>query len=189
MQFPLSIAIFLFHWTFCSHYIRASVTVLFPEMVVIKSDALIIGSGVAGLMAALRFAKRGKTVAILAKADLKEGSTLYAQGGMSAVPLSETGQPLEGVCRFACRISAQGFCWKSSVGNICTNLFTGDTFAAHVRDTMKAGAGLCEQSVVEQFVEKAFPHTIQTLIDLGVEFTKADKDGRSPFSASLPPCC
>jgi succinate dehydrogenase/fumarate reductase flavoprotein subunit len=64
-------------------------------MVVIKSDALIIGSGVAGLMAALRFAKRGKTVAILAKADLKEGSTLYAQGGMSAVPLSETGQPLE----------------------------------------------------------------------------------------------
>ncbi|MEN8174292.1 MAG: L-aspartate oxidase [Pseudomonadota bacterium] len=47
-------------------------------------DVLIIGSGAAGLNLALRL-DPGLSVAVIAKRELSEGSTLYAQGGISAV--------------------------------------------------------------------------------------------------------
>jgi L-aspartate oxidase len=49
-----------------------------------RFDVLIIGSGAAGLSLALRLPGHVR-VAILSKGDLEEGSTLYAQGGISAV--------------------------------------------------------------------------------------------------------
>lgn len=48
------------------------------------SDVLIIGSGAAGLTAALNLADRFK-VTVLAKGRLDEGSTAWAQGGIAAV--------------------------------------------------------------------------------------------------------
>ena len=48
------------------------------------SDVLIIGSGAAGLTAALNLAERF-TVTVLAKGGLDEGSTAWAQGGIAAV--------------------------------------------------------------------------------------------------------
>ena len=48
------------------------------------TDVLIVGSGVAGLCLALRLAETVK-VTVLAKADLTQGSSLYAQGGVAAV--------------------------------------------------------------------------------------------------------
>ena len=53
-----------------------------------RHDVLIVGSGAAGLSLALRLADRAR-VALLAKAPLAEGATLYAQGGISVV-LDET---------------------------------------------------------------------------------------------------
>ncbi|MFT5063897.1 MAG: L-aspartate oxidase, partial [Gammaproteobacteria bacterium] len=47
-------------------------------------DVLIIGSGAAGLTLALRLPKR-LSIAVVSKDRLAEGSTLYAQGGISAV--------------------------------------------------------------------------------------------------------
>ena len=47
-------------------------------------DVLIIGSGAAGLTAALRLAQQTK-VMVLSKGPLSEGSTQYAQGGIAAV--------------------------------------------------------------------------------------------------------
>jgi L-aspartate oxidase len=47
-------------------------------------DVLVIGSGAAGLTAALNLAERFK-VAVLAKGGLSEGSTAWAQGGIAAV--------------------------------------------------------------------------------------------------------
>jgi L-aspartate oxidase len=47
-------------------------------------DVLIIGSGAAGLSLALKVADKFK-VTVLSKGPLKEGSTLYAQGGIAAV--------------------------------------------------------------------------------------------------------
>jgi L-aspartate oxidase len=48
------------------------------------SDILVIGSGAAGLTAALNLAARFK-VTVLAKGALNEGSTAWAQGGIAAV--------------------------------------------------------------------------------------------------------
>ena len=47
-------------------------------------DVLVIGSGGAGLSLALRLPAQTR-VAVLSKSRLEEGSTLYAQGGISAV--------------------------------------------------------------------------------------------------------
>ncbi len=54
----------------------------------VTSDVLIIGGGLAGLSLALRLAPHA-SIALLAKADLPQGSSLYAQGGVAAV-LNET---------------------------------------------------------------------------------------------------
>ncbi|MDC0535496.1 L-aspartate oxidase [Francisellaceae bacterium] len=49
-----------------------------------KHDVLIIGAGTAGLTAALRLADY-LSIAVICKAKLGEGSSLYAQGGIAAV--------------------------------------------------------------------------------------------------------
>ena len=48
-----------------------------------RGDFLIIGSGIAGLRAAISLAEAG-TVVILTKADPRESNTGYAQGGIAA---------------------------------------------------------------------------------------------------------
>ncbi|MGN6123502.1 MAG: L-aspartate oxidase, partial [Sphingomonas oligoaromativorans] len=53
-------------------------------MVTRPFDVVIVGSGAAGLTAALSLAERFK-VAVLAKGGLSEGSTAWAQGGIAAV--------------------------------------------------------------------------------------------------------
>jgi L-aspartate oxidase len=51
--------------------------------VALRPDFLIIGSGIAGLRAAVELADAG-TVLILTKAEPREGNTGYAQGGIAA---------------------------------------------------------------------------------------------------------
>ena len=101
-------------------------------------DVLIIGSGAAGLTAALTLAPTRK-VAVLAKGKLGGGATEWAQGGIAAV------------------------------------LEKGDSFDAHVEDTMIAGAGLNNRAVVEHVVGGA-PAAIARLAELGVPFN-LDDDG------------
>src|SRR5438105_9982385 len=96
------------------------------------ADVLIVGSGAAGLTAALNLAETHK-VAVIAKGALGDSATGRAQGGIAAV------------------------------------LEEGDSFEAHVNDTMIAGGGLNDQRVVEHVVEAA-PRAIGHLIDLGVPF-------------------
>ncbi|WP_340560272.1 L-aspartate oxidase [Streptomyces sp. GSL17-111] len=50
----------------------------------IEADVVVVGSGVAGLTAALRCAATGLTTVIVTKADLNDGSTRWAQGGIAA---------------------------------------------------------------------------------------------------------
>src|SRR3972149_1067307 len=54
----------------------------------IISDAVVIGSGVAGLSAALEISKQ-YDVALVTKDELKETATLYAQGGVATAVSSE----------------------------------------------------------------------------------------------------
>ncbi|NND65990.1 MAG: FAD-dependent oxidoreductase, partial [Halioglobus sp.] len=49
-----------------------------------EHDVLVIGSGAAGLSLALHLGSE-RRVALVSKADLTQGSTYWAQGGMAAV--------------------------------------------------------------------------------------------------------
>ncbi|WP_428380127.1 L-aspartate oxidase [Nevskia ramosa] len=105
------------------------------------TDVLILGSGAAGLSAALRLAEAGHAVCVVSKGTLASGSTLWAQGGISAV------------------------------------LDEDDSVEAHVRDTLIAGAGLCDEAAVRFTVERG-PECIAWLVDQGVVFTHADGELR-----------
>ncbi|WP_280813498.1 L-aspartate oxidase [Variovorax sp. TBS-050B] len=101
-------------------------------------DVLIVGSGLAGLSAALLLAP-ARRVAVLTKRALNDGSSAWAQGGIAAV------------------------------------LAAGDSFDAHVEDTLVAGAGLCDPAATRRVVEHA-PAAIHWLRELGVPFSEEDGD-------------
>lgn len=60
-------------------------------------------------------------------------------------------------------------------GGIAAVLNPDDTFEAHVKDTLEAGAGLCDEEVVRMVVESG-PARVKELMDLGVQFIK-EKNG------------
>ncbi len=59
-----------------------------------RADVIVVGSGVAGLTAALRARAIGRTVLLVTKAQVNEGSTRWAQGGIAAA-LAEDDSPEE----------------------------------------------------------------------------------------------
>ena len=59
-----------------------------------RADVIVVGSGVAGLTAALRARAIGRTVLLVTKAQVNEGSTRWAQGGIAAA-LSDDDSPDE----------------------------------------------------------------------------------------------
>lgn len=60
-------------------------------------------------------------------------------------------------------------------GGVAGVLDKEDSVEAHVKDTLAAGAGLCDESAVRFTVENS-TDAIQWLIDLGVPFTKDDQE-------------
>jgi len=55
-----------------------------------------------------------------------------------------------------------------------------DSFELHVRDTLEAGAGLCDEQVVRTIVTEA-PARIQDLVDLGMQFDEREVSGHREF--------
>lgn len=62
-------------------------------------------------------------------------------------------------------------------GGIASVTSKEDSFEAHVRDTLEAGAGLCREDVVRTIVEEG-PARIQELIDLGMRFSEREDPTR-----------
>ncbi|HXZ85903.1 MAG TPA: FAD-dependent oxidoreductase, partial [Myxococcota bacterium] len=58
-------------------------------------------------------------------------------------------------------------------GGIAAVLGPGDSFEAHIQDTLVAGAGLCDEAAV-RFVVQHGPDAARGLIDLGVRFDRSE---------------
>src|SRR3989304_5630042 len=105
----------------------------------IRSDFLVIGSGIAGLSFALKICKYG-SVAIVTKRDCEESSTKYAQGGIASVMAED------------------------------------DSYELHIKDTIEAGAGLCNEEAVKLLVENG-PEGVKELMELGTKFSFRKDNG------------
>jgi L-aspartate oxidase len=101
------------------------------------ADLVVVGTGVAGLSAALSAREAGLRVLVVTKADAADGNTRWAQGGV-AVVLPDEHEP-------------------------------GDTVAAHVEDTLVAGAGLCDADAVAAILADG-PGAVTALRQLGAVF-------------------
>jgi L-aspartate oxidase len=100
-----------------------------------EADVVVVGSGAAGLTAALTAAARGRRVLLLTKEDIGQGATPLAQGGLAAA----TGP--------------------------------GDNPVLHQRDTIEAGAGLCDPAAVAVLVSEA-PGEIARLAGRGARLER-----------------
>jgi len=61
-------------------------------------------------------------------------------------------------------------------GGIAAVLAQGDTMESHIADTQAAGAGLCDPETVRFVVERG-PQAVESLIELGVDFTRSEGSG------------
>jgi L-aspartate oxidase len=105
----------------------------------IKTDILIIGSGAAGMTAAIELSNRFK-ITLITKNSLIDSSTWYAQGGIAAV------------------------------------IDSNDTIEEHLRDTLIAGDGLCNEEAVLACVSHG-KEAIKWLSALGTNFTTDKSNG------------
>ena len=112
-------------------------------------DVLVLGSGVAGLSAAVRLAapltpagsgpggaSHGLRVGVLTKAELSQSATRWAQGGVAAVLGGDE-----------------------------------DSTDLHLADTLAAGAGLCDTEAVRVLVDEG-PARVNELIAMGAVFDR-----------------
>ncbi|MEO3813379.1 L-aspartate oxidase [Sphaerisporangium sp. B11E5] len=108
----------------------------------VHADLVVVGSGVAGLTVALRYARLvpGARVLVVTKDVLSAGSTRWAQGGIAAV------------------------------------LDPADSAAEHMRDTLTAGAGLCDATAVRMLVTEG-PDALRRLMDSGARFDREPGGG------------
>src|SRR5690606_15037969 len=104
----------------------------------LKTDVLVVGSGIAGLTYAVKMAKKFPDISItvLTKVNTDETNTKYAQGGIAVV-----------------------------------NDFENDSFQKHIQDTLIAGAGLCDEKVVELVIKEG-AERVKEIIDWGTNFDK-----------------
>ncbi|WP_206504394.1 L-aspartate oxidase [Streptomyces chrestomyceticus] len=83
----------------------------------IEADVVVVGSGVAGLTAALRCAAAGRRTVVVTKARLDDGSTRWAQGGIAAA-LGEGDTPEQHLADTL--VAGAGLCDEAAVRTLVT---------------------------------------------------------------------
>ncbi len=76
-----------------------------------------------------------------------------------------------------CKTSSDEGATAWAQGGIAAVFSPEDSYDSHMNDTLSAGAGLCDEAIVEITVKEG-PARVQELIDLGVSFTK-NPDGQT----------
>ncbi len=113
-------------------------------------DLLIVGSGGAGLSAALEAKKEGLCVAVICQSSPTSAATCMAQGGLNGVVYEDSG----------------------------------DSPSLHVSDTIKGGAGLCDEKMVRHMCEGA-KEDILWLDSIGMPFSrKKERIAQRKFGAA-----
>ncbi|PPF35251.1 L-aspartate oxidase [Pseudoclavibacter sp. AY1H1] len=107
---------------------------------------LVIGSGIAGLTAALSACAEGHDVSVVTKTTIDDTATSHAQGGIAAVLGTRTGIGI-------------------GIGD------ADDSVESHVRDTVAAGAGLGDRRAIEELCRSAEARILE-LIALGTRFDR-----------------
>lgn len=72
------------------------------------------------------------------------------------------------------KLSPEESSTQHAQGGIAAVLDPGDSFEAHVADTLEAGAGLCHREVVELCVREG-PDRVRELVEIGVAFSRGPK--------------
>jgi L-aspartate oxidase len=127
-------------------------------------DVLVVGSGVAGLSAALAVPP-GRSVLLATKGRLGHSATRYAQGGIAAVLDPEgSGEPRGGA-----PVDREGSGEPRGGAPVG---WVGDSVAEHVADTLAAGAGLCDPVAVRTLVEEG----AQAIAGLRAHGVRFDRD-------------
>ncbi len=96
-----------------------------------SADVIVVGSGIAGLTTALHARRAGKTVLLVTKAQVNEGSTRWAQGGIAAA-LSDDDSPEQHLNDTL--VAGVGLCDVAAVRILVTN------GPAALRDLIALGA-------------------------------------------------
>jgi len=124
----------------------------------IFTDVLVIGGGVAGLRAALEVRQAGDS----------SGSSSQNSSGELDVIVALKGE-----------IKQSNTYWAQ--GGISAVLDEADSVASHVQDTLTAGAGLCDESVVRS-VCAAGAEQIDQLVKWGMRLDRAEPSGESHYA-------
>jgi L-aspartate oxidase len=133
-----------------------------------RADVVVIGTGVAGLVAALAAHRRGRKVVVLSKAG--DTATFYAQGGIAVVlpdALREDGDSIDAHVADTLAAGA-GLCDPDAVRSI-----VGDGYRA-VRDLVDDGARFDETSPGQWSLTREGGHSRRRIIHAGGDATGAE---------------
>lgn len=120
-------------------------------------DLLVIGGGVAGLSAARRGLELGLDVLLVDSGEWRTGARRHLRFSDAATNLAQGGLAVVGLSDDPTGSYANG---------------APDSVAAHVADTLDAGAGHCDETAVERIVAGGAEAT-EWLIGLGARFDRA----------------
>jgi L-aspartate oxidase len=131
-----------------------------------RVDLLVLGSGVAGLSAAIRAARAGCSVAVLTKGALASSATQYAQGGVAAALEDEVDSP---ALHLADTISAgAGLCDIDAVDVLVTE---GPT---RVRELIGLGAQFDRGTDHDLAYTREGGHSVARIVHAGGDATGAE---------------
>ncbi|MEV6493228.1 L-aspartate oxidase [Actinoplanes sp. NPDC051633] len=129
------------------------------------TDVLVVGSGVAGLTAALHLREQGLHVTVVTKVNIDDGSTRWAQGGIAAV-LDPLDTPAAHA--FDTEVAGVGLCDPAAVRVLV------EEGPARVRELMRIGAAFDRNADGSLMLTREGGHRADRIVHAGGDATGAE---------------